>query len=163
MSEANREQTNRKHQELTPPPSPEEEVPINHPIVMEPMMNGFLQGPIVVNLGPGTPYNHAQISQYISFVLQLLKIENAYGLLAGIAENQGPIVPTIIFGIPPPNVLPLDLPTTPYGLPILVKQDWIISGKGFDAVWNHEKVENHNRITLGKLSVGVEGLQLLSS
>jgi len=126
-------------------------------------MNGFLQGPMVTNLGPGTPYHHAEISRYISLVLQLLDIENAYGLLAGVKENEGPIVPTIIFGIPPPHVLPIGLPTTPHGLPILVKEDWIISGKGFEAVWHEEQVENQDRITLAAVSIGVEGLQLHSS
>jgi len=113
-------------------------------------------------LAPGAPYDPAEISDYITSVLQLFNTDDAYGLLAGIKENGGPVVPTLIFGIPPPNILSIALPPTPFGLPILVRQDWIMSANGLEARWKEVPVNDIDKITLAAVSVGVEGLQVPS-
>jgi len=110
-----------------------------------------------------TSYDPGVISHYITSVLRRLNIDNAYGLLAGIKEYGGPVVPTLIFGIPPPNILPVIQLPTPYRLPTLVQEDWIVLDKNGEAMWQTEPVHDEGRVTLKAISVGVEGLPVLGT
>jgi len=133
------------------------------PIITEAMIDAFSPGPRVMHLPSGTSYDTGVISHYITSVLRRLNIDNTYGLLAGIKEYGGPVVPTLIFGIPPPNVLPVIQLPTPYGLPTLVKEDWIMLDEKVKSIWKSNPVYDEGRVTLAAISVGVEGLQVLTT
>ncbi|PUU80221.1 hypothetical protein B9Z19DRAFT_1063615 [Tuber borchii] len=157
MPKVKKTKTPWKHQALTPPESPEEPSVIPLPSLPKVMMNSFLQGPIITHLAPNTEYDPTTISHYITSVLEEVNQDNAYGILAGVTEDGGPVVPTLIFGIPSPNLLPLTLPSTPFQLPILMKQDAIMAITVFDTVWDKDPVYGTDQIELAPLSVGVEG------
>jgi len=113
-----------------------------------------------MNFPSCTSYDPGVISDYITSGLQRLNIDGSYGLLTGIKEYGGPVVPTLIFGIPPPNVLPVIQQPTPYGLVTLLQEDYIVLHKNGKPIWQMEPVHDEGRVTLGAISMGVEGLQV---
>jgi len=111
-----------------------------------------------------TSYDPGVISHYITSELRRLNIDNAYGVLAGIKQYGGRVVLTLIFGILLLNVLLVIQLPTPYDLPILVKEDCIVLANEGEDGWNEDPVsDDGGRVTLQAISVGVEGLQVLST
>lgn len=120
-------------------------------------MDGF-QGASVTHLPLSPEYDPVVISAYIDSVLKELNRKNAYGLLAGIRQPSGLVVPTLLFGVPPPAGDQVSLPPPPSGLQTLVRTDWVLLMGGFEERWATKKVEYSNQLTLAELSFGIEGL-----
>jgi len=119
--------------------------------------DGFLHGPQIVPLAPQHEFDAGVISAYISRVLRGIKRDNVYGVFAAVKRNSGPPIPTLIFGIPPPTLTPAVLPPAPWGLPTLVRTDFILLTNGFQTLWDTEPVHDVGAITLTSVSIGIEG------
>lgn len=122
-------------------------------------MDGF-QGARVTHLPLNPEYDPVVISAYIDSVLKELNRKNAYGLLAGIWQPSGLVIPTLLFGVPPPGpaVDQVSLPPPPFGLQTLIRTDWTLLMNGFKNRWATTEVEYSNQLTLAELSFGIEGL-----
>ncbi|RPB00400.1 hypothetical protein L873DRAFT_1899888 [Choiromyces venosus 120613-1] len=131
---------------------------IGHPKTQRVAMDCGVVGPEIRPLPQSAQYHITEISGYITTVLQQLNRQDAYGLFAGVRENGGQVVPTLIFGLPQVNVPEVVLPPTPNDLPILVKDDCIVLMNGFEATWAMDPVSDVEKIRLEALSVGIEAM-----
>jgi len=122
-------------------------------------MDTGLGGPRITALPPTIEFDLAEVSEYITGVLQVLDKQDAYGILAGVNQYGGPTVPTFIFGIPEYDEREIVLPTTPHDIPIMIRNDYVLAMNNLDTPWALGSVVELAQLTLEGCSVGIEGIQ----
>ncbi|KAG0138301.1 hypothetical protein HOY82DRAFT_640590 [Tuber indicum] len=114
--------------------------------------------PLLPNIGMNPEKRHdLWHNRYISTVLEQLKQEGAYGILAGVSDNNGPVIPAFIIGVPGRSVSVTELPPPPRDLPVWIKKDEFIYMPGEGGRWALTPVSDPENITLDSVSVGIEG------
>ncbi|KAG0134956.1 hypothetical protein HOY82DRAFT_634069 [Tuber indicum] len=119
-------------------------------------METIVSGTTITPLPEDAEYDSRDISDYITLILEQLRQEDAYGIFVGISENSGPVVPTIIIGIPDVVRAAFPLPLPPQNRPVWIRQDRFVLTAGPGAIWALNPVSNPGEITLDQVSVGID-------
>jgi len=121
-------------------------------------MESGLGGPAITALASTAGFDVETISAYITRVLQLVDKQDAYGILAGVHQHGGPLVPTFIFGIPGYEEQQVVLPPSPNNMPVWIRDDRVLSMNELDTAWAMDEVLSLGELTLAKCSLGLESI-----
>ena len=124
------------------------------------MMGHGMSGPGIRPLPDMQGFDVAEISDYITKVLERFNTQDAYGIFAGVCHSQGVVIPTFVFGLPGSGRSVIVLPPAPHNLPIWVRQDGILPINESET-WAASPVNDVEELTLEPLSVGIQGCQPL--
>ncbi|KAG0126988.1 hypothetical protein HOY82DRAFT_626411, partial [Tuber indicum] len=119
-------------------------------------MDGGMAGPVIVPLPQTYEFDNAEITDYITQVLQQFSIQDAYGILAAVENSRGEINPTIILGIPGLSLVRPDLPQPPNNLRLLVQDDCMLAVNDYKTTWSADPIKNLQQLDLQPCSVGLE-------
>jgi len=122
-----------------------------------------MSGAAIMPLPQTLEIDVADISNFITKVLYQLNIQDAYGILAGVQDRGGPVVPTFIFGIPHSDneIVQFILPPSPNNIPILLRDDSVLSTNELENAWAVGPIADLEKLTLEACSVGIESMQVL--
>ncbi|KAG0640723.1 hypothetical protein HOY80DRAFT_1135746 [Tuber brumale] len=119
-------------------------------------MDAGMAGPVIMPLPQTYEFDNAEITDYVTQVLQQFSVQDAYGILAAVENSRGEIDPTVIFGIPGLNLVGSDLPKPPNNLGLLVQDDCMLAVNGYETTWSADPVKNLQQLDLQPCSVGLE-------